>query len=75
MNHGLYCGNSTGYEAGQERGLYPGAADWELLLQLDSEEAAEVSLGGDVGRVHFLIHKNDLRDRRFDKTWMVFECY
>jgi uncharacterized protein YwqG len=68
VNHGLYCGDSTGYDEGRKRGLFPGAADWELLLQLDSEEGADVSLGGDVGRVHFLIHKDDLRDCRFERT-------
>ncbi len=75
VSQGLYCGDSSGYDQGRERGLFPGAVNWELLLQLDSEQAAEVSLGGDVGRVHFLIHKDDLRDRRFENTWLVFECF
>jgi uncharacterized protein YwqG len=34
-----------------------------------------VNLGGDVGRGHFLIHKDDLRARQFDRAWMIFECY
>ena len=75
ISHGLYCGDESGYSQGKERGLFPGAVDWELLLHLDSEETAEVCLGGDVGRVHFLIRKDDLRERRFEKTWLVFECH
>jgi uncharacterized protein YwqG len=74
VSHGLYCGNASGYKTGREQGLFPGASNWELLLQVDSEEKAGMSWG-DVGRLYFLIHKKDLEQRYFDKAWMVFQCY
>ncbi len=51
-----------------------GAMDWELLLQVDSEQSADI-LWGDAGMLYFLIRKDDLRQRRFDQTWMQFDCY
>ena len=47
--------------------------NWNLLFQLDSEEAAEM-MWGDVGRLYFWIKKEDLESRRFDKTWMILQC-
>jgi uncharacterized protein YwqG len=74
VSHGLYCGNPTGYERGKELGLWPGAAEWELLLQVDSDESAGM-MWGDVGRLYFLIRKQDLESCRFESTWLVFQCY
>jgi len=74
VSNGLYCGNSTGYEKGRELGLDAGAGDWELLFQVDSEEATEM-IWGDVGRLYFLIRKQDLAARAFEKTWMVWDCH
>lgn len=73
VSHGLYCGDTSGYKTGKERGLKPGAAEWELLLQVDSEEKSEM-MWGDVGRIYFLIRRQDLQELRFDKTWVVFQC-
>jgi uncharacterized protein YwqG len=50
------------------------AVEWELLLQVDSAEANGM-LWGDVGRLYFLIHRDDLQAQRFGKTWMVWDCY
>lgn len=74
VSHGLYCGNKSGYDEGKVRGLWPAAADWELLLQVDSEEKAEM-MWGDVGRIYFLIRRTDLEQRHFDKSWLIFQCY
>jgi hypothetical protein len=73
VSHGLYCGNASGYAEGKQKGLWPGAKEWELLLQIDSEEAAGM-MWGDVGRIYFLIHRDDLRERRFEKIWAGLEC-
>ena len=73
VSHGLYCGDGTGYQAGKKKKLWAGAKDWELLLQLDSEEAAGM-MWGDAGRLYYLIHKDDLRERRFEKVWAGLEC-
>lgn len=47
--------------------------EWELLLQVDSEDKAGM-MWGDVGRIYFLIHKTDLANRKFNKTWLIFQC-
>ena len=57
--HGIYCGNSTGYREGKSRGLGACAADWRLLLQLDSEKDAAL-MWGDLGRLFFMIREKDL---------------
>jgi uncharacterized protein YwqG len=72
--HGLYCGDQSGYKTGKERGLFSGANDWQLLLQVDSDERANM-MWGDVGRIYFLIHKSALAERRFDKSWLIFQCF
>lgn len=48
-------------------------ADWTLLLQVDSDEAGQSKPGFrwvDGGMLYFCIHKDDLRQRRFDRVWL-----
>jgi uncharacterized protein YwqG len=73
VSHGLYCGDQSGYKTGMKKGLFAGAKEWELLLQVDSDERAEM-MWGDVGRIYFLIRRTALAKRQFDKTWLVFQC-
>lgn len=44
-----------------------GALDWEVLLQLDHQDP-ELTLEG-FDRMFFLIRREDLRMRRFDRVW------
>lgn len=60
-------------DARQVHGGKGEAMEWELLLQVDSDENAGM-MWGDVGRLYFLIRKEDLAARAFDKTWLVFQC-
>jgi hypothetical protein len=48
------------------------AAQWRLLLQIDSEDDLML---GDVGEVHVVIREPDLRARRFDRARVVFQCH
>jgi uncharacterized protein YwqG len=48
-------------------------ADWVLLLQLDSDDAAR-TMWGDVGMLYYWIRVQDLADRRFERTWTVVQC-
>ena len=73
VSNGLYCGDSSGYNEGLARGLDKGAGDWLLLLQVCSEERAGM-MWGDMGRLYFMMHKEDLRRRCFDNVWLVLEC-
>lgn len=72
--NGLYCGNQTGYQDSRVQELRHGADDWMLLLQLDSDDSADV-MWGDCGRLYFWIKRTDLRQLRFDKVWMSLQCY
>ena len=46
--------------------------DWQLLLQLDSEGDF---MFGDCGKIYFYIKKEDLKAKRFDRVWLVLQCY
>ena len=48
--------------------------NWHLVLQIDSD--IEVGMEwGDVGRLYLCARKSDLATRRFDRCWMVMQCY
>ncbi len=49
-------------------------ADWRLLLQLDTDENAEM-IWGDCGTLYFWIRKQDAKMGCFDKVKLIFQCY
>ncbi len=51
----------------------PGAADWRLLLQLDSDEEAGMDWGDSM--ISFWIRKRDLQNRNFSEVWMIEEWF
>ncbi len=53
----------------------PAARDWELLLQIDTDEDGPGWCWGDVGRIYFWIRRQDLAARRFDRSWLVLQCH
>lgn len=73
VTNGLYCGNATGWKDPRAKLLEPGAGDWLLLLQLDSDDRQDL-MWGDMGMLYFWIRQNDLKAQRFDKTWMTLQC-
>lgn len=72
-SNGLYCGDESGYKDPRAKALEPGAEDWQLLLQLDTDDRAGM-LWGDLGTLYFWIKKQDLAEGRFDQAWMVLQC-
>lgn len=72
-SHGLYCGDSTGYQEPRAENLKAGAAEWQLLLQFDTDEDLGV-MWGDTGLIFFWIRESDLRKRQFDRAWTVLQC-
>ena len=47
-----------------------------LLFQLDTVELGDFELMfGDCGHIYFYITKEDLAARRFDRIWLVLQCY
>lgn len=73
VSNGLYCGDGSGYNDPRRFELQKGVEDWVLLLQLGSDEIAEM-MWGDCGRLYFWIRRQDLIERRFDKAWMILQC-
>jgi len=72
VTNGIYC-DGGGFDRGRKKGLDAGAVDWRLLLQVDSEQRTGM-YWGDSGRLYFMIHKDDLRHRRFDNVWLILQC-
>lgn len=71
--NGVYVGDATGYERPAGKKLAPGAKDWRLLLQFDSDDAVDV-MWGDAGMIYFWIREQDARALRFDETWLILQC-
>jgi uncharacterized protein YwqG len=67
-------GVTWGDDDPREAALAPGAVDWRLLLQLESELAPQEVLWGDAGRIYFWARESDLRAGRFDATWLILQC-
>jgi uncharacterized protein YwqG len=73
VTNGLYCGNATGYDDPRAAALCPGARDWVLLLQLDSDDTGEF-MWGDTGMLYYWIRLKDLAEMKFDRVWMTLQC-
>ena len=74
VTNGLYCGNPSGYSDPRARSLEPGADEWVLLLQLDSDDGSGL-MWGDCGRLYYWIRRPDLAVLRFDRVWMTLQCF
>lgn len=73
VSNGLYCGDSTGYADPRAEVLSPGALDWRLLLQIDSDDDAGM-MWGDAGMIYFWMREEDLAARAWDACWLVLQC-
>ncbi len=72
-SNGLYCGDPSGYKDPRAARLRPGAVEWRLLLQVDTEDQVNM-MWGDVGRIYYWIRDEDLAARRWDRSWLVLQC-
>jgi uncharacterized protein YwqG len=76
VTHGFNCTTPEGYKEG--RSSRGGAAEWTLLLQLDTDDEEEGpgwTWGDGVGRIYFWITRADLEAKRFDRIWLGLQCY
>lgn len=52
------------------------AEDWLMLMQMDTiDNEKEVMMFGDCGRIYYCIRKQDLKERKFDKIWLILQCF
>ena len=47
--------------------------DWIVLLQMDSDDELDW-MWGDAGAMFYLMHRDDLANRDFDKCWLNAQC-
>lgn len=73
-SHGVDCGGVPDEHDPRVARLAAGAADWQLLLQIDSEPLASMTWG-DVGRLYWWLRAEDLRARRWEAAWLVLQSY
>lgn len=72
-SNGLYCGDASYRDHPRYAELEPGAGDWTLLLQIDSDDAAGM-MWGDVGMIYYWIRRKDLARGAFERVWLVLQC-
>jgi len=70
---GIYVGGAAGWRDPRVPQLKGGAAEWMLLLQVDTDDEAGW-MWGDVGTLYYWIRRPDLAAGRFDRVWMIFQC-
>jgi len=70
---GVYCGGPEAFKDPRCAVLEPGARDWRLLAQFDSDDQAGM-MWGDVGMLYYWIREADLKARNFDQAWMILQC-
>ena len=78
VSRGHYLGGSWESVPQEERDTLraPSVQDWRLLFQLDTVASGDFELMfGDCGRVYFYMRKEDLLARRFDRAWLVLQCF
>jgi uncharacterized protein YwqG len=73
VTRGIYTGDATASKDPRAAEAARHQYEWRLLLQVDTDDDAKM-MWGDAGRIYFWIRDEDLRARRFDKTWLVFQC-
>ena len=81
-SRGYYLGNPEGWAKippeERESKMRTSLDDWRLLFQLDTVESGKDKfelMVGDCGRIYFCIRKEDLLARRFDRVWLILQCY
>ncbi|HEY6629628.1 MAG TPA: YwqG family protein, partial [Acidimicrobiia bacterium] len=74
VSHGLYAGDTSAYEGPRASELKSGSAEWQLLLQVDSDPDAQM-MWGDGGRLYFWMSEDAIRGRDWESAWMILQCY
>lgn len=72
-SNGVDCGGPEGSRSEKAIALRPGATEWRLLLQLDSDDDSEM-MWGDSGILYFWIREADARAGDFSKACMILQC-
>lgn len=71
---GLDLGDASGRSDPRAEALAASWSDWQLLLQVVSDDAPG-TMWGDAGHLYYWIRTPDLAARRFDRTWLILQCF
>jgi uncharacterized protein YwqG len=74
VSNGLYCGDETGYNDPRVGPLAPGAANWRLLLQFDTDDELGV-MWGDDGVLYYWLEAPAAVAGRFENAWVILQCH
>lgn len=74
VSNGLYLGDGAAYKTQEAKRLEPGAVNWMLVAQIDSDPASGF-MWGDIGRIYVWIQKDDLKNRQFEKARLILQSY
>ncbi len=72
-SHGVYMGDGSWRDDPRSEALAEDADDWRLLLQIDSDDDAQM-MWGDLGMLYYWIRRQDLAEGAFDEVWMALQC-
>lgn len=73
VTNGHYCGDGYAYDSDEAKTLAPGAKDWRLLFQFDSDDDLNI-MWGDLGRIYFWVKEQDAKAKNFDNAWLILQC-
>ncbi len=73
-SNGIDCGSGAGYQSDEGQRLAPGAKDWRLLLEFDTDDDLEV-MWGDAGKLYFWVKEQDASNGDFTGAWAVLQCH
>ncbi len=73
-SNGIDCGSGAGYQSEEGKKLAPGAKEWRLLLEFDTDDDLEV-MWGDAGKLYFWVKEKDASKGDFSGTWTVLQCH
>lgn len=72
-SNGIYVGDAEPYTDAALADIRAGADQWRLAVQIDTDERAGW-MWGDAGTLYYALTDADMRDERFERTWMVLQC-
>jgi len=73
VTNGLYCGDSSGYKDPRAEALKPGAKNWKLLFQVDSDDDLGI-MWGDCGTIYYWVEENAAKNGDFKNSWLILQC-
>jgi uncharacterized protein YwqG len=71
---GIDVGTPSGYDHPRAEELRRQMFDWQLLLQVDSDELLGTEFG-DGGRIYYWITRDAIAKGAFDRVWQILQCY